>query len=195
MKKVFLFHGLSGSPDTNWLPWIQTQEEFKNVEFIAPRFPDSANPSRAEWLKTVNKLIPEDVSDTYLVGHSLGGAFIMYLLQQWHGFMPFAGTLLVSAPFDGEDWRKDEKRMERLKDFIDIPFSQINFSAILKKVEKGLMLHAKNDPIVPFEDAKKYKETLGFDLISSETGFHFTGEFGESYEEVSQALQKIINEN
>lgn len=188
MKKVFLFHGLGGSPESNWLPWIQQHESFKNVEFVAPRFPHPKKPVRAEWVRETSKLIPEDVSDTYLVGHSLGGAFIIYLLQQWHGYMPFAGALFISAPFEGPEW----EHREDLQNFRDIPFSQVNFSGILEKVQRGKILHAKDDAVVPFSNAEKYKETLGFDLILTETGKHFTG---TEHEEVRLALENLINEN
>lgn len=187
MKKIILFHGLGSSPESNWIPWIQEKEEFKDVEFTVPRFPNPSKPSRSEWLKVANKIIPEDVSDTYLVGHSLGGAFIMYLLQQWHGYMPFAGVLLISAPYNGKRW----EGREDLKEFGDIPFSQINFPAIVDKVRHGYILHSKNDEVVPFADAETYKEKLGYEIIATEDDGHFTK---KSHSAVFQSIQKVINE-
>ncbi len=187
MKKIILFHGLGGSPESNWIPWIQAHEEFSDIEFIVPYFPNASQPSRSEWLKVANKIIPEDVSNTYLVGHSLGGAFIIYLLQQWHGYMPFAGVLLIAAPYNDMRW----ENREDLKDFGDIPFSQINFSAIVNKVTRGYILHSKDDEVVPYMDAEIYKEKMGFEIIATENDGHFTKKFHDA---VFQSIQKVINE-
>lgn len=186
MKTIFLFHGLGGSPDSNWLPWIQKQDEFKNVEFIAPRFPNPKNPYRAEWLAHVNKLMKEDVSNTYLVGHSLGGAFIIYFLQQWHGFMPFAGSLLIGAPYISQKYAQEYPELIA-NGFFD--FDTVDFSGIIEKSCSWDILHSTDDSIVSVGDAESLGKKLQTKPHVVDNEGHFTAKESQV---IKQQIQKCI---
>jgi predicted alpha/beta hydrolase family esterase len=110
--KVIIFHGLGGSPSSAWIPWLRRELEARGYEVVIPRFPhpwrfyagallknviyNLKTPVFADWLAVFESYgVTPDVN-TVLVAHSLGGAFVLKLLE--HLSSPVRATVLVAAP-------------------------------------------------------------------------------------------------
>ena len=50
MTTVFVIHGISGSSQENWFPWLKERLESFGVKVIVLNFPDADNPKLGEWL-------------------------------------------------------------------------------------------------------------------------------------------------
>ena len=78
---AFIIHGSFGTPQENWFPWLRGELEKEGCSVFVPRFPTPQNQSLESWLKAFEKYRQHLGKDSVLVGHSLGPAFILNLLE------------------------------------------------------------------------------------------------------------------
>lgn len=133
----------------------------------------------AEWIKEVAKQFEPSV----IIGHSVGGMATVFSLYNYK--LPFVKkTILLGAPsnFKGVLSRyvnmmsynnKVTKAIGQyiLKHFNHLPeyFSPSNFSKNLKT--KGLIIHDKNDTIIPYQDGLDFKKNYKNSEFISTEGF------------------------
>ena len=80
MKNAIILHGISGTPNDFWFPWLSEHLEKKGYEVIAPQMPDRDNPQVNTWVPVALK--QPITSETVLISHSAGGAVILSVLEQ-----------------------------------------------------------------------------------------------------------------
>jgi len=81
--RVIVLHGARGGPDTNWFPWLHAELNVEGVEVLRPRFPTPQGQSLGEWLNTYDRAVESlPLAPTILVGHSLGSAFALRLVER-----------------------------------------------------------------------------------------------------------------
>ncbi|MBU1119489.1 alpha/beta fold hydrolase [Patescibacteria group bacterium] len=181
MKTLVFLHGLGGHSKENWFPWIK--EEFKEYNVIIPDLPHADTPNREEWMNTIKEVLPDDVSNTYLIGHSLGGPAIIYLLDEWKG-EPFAGALLIAAPVKDLGW-------SQLKKFFDKPFDDLDFDALQKKAGKWRLLYSDDDPYVMLSHGAYLKERLPAKMRLVRGEGHINAVKSESVKEEIEKLASL----
>lgn len=121
-----------------------------DYEVLLPRMPNGTNARYEEWKIWFERIILFFKKDIILVGHSLGGIFLAKYLSENNFPRKIRATILVASPFD------DENSEESLTDFA-LPTSLDNFAT---QSEKIFLIQSKDDPVVPFEQLGKYKQTL-----------------------------------
>lgn len=80
---VFLVHGSLGKPFENWFPWLEEELSKKDIVCTIPAFPTPKHQNYKEWEKLMNYYCDLGIvnSETVLIGHSCGCAFLVkYLL-------------------------------------------------------------------------------------------------------------------
>ena len=80
---VFIIHGIYGSPEENWFPWLKRELELLGCKVFVPRFPNPANPKLNEWLEFLDKYKEHLNENSIVVGHSLGVAFLLSVLEKY----------------------------------------------------------------------------------------------------------------
>jgi predicted alpha/beta hydrolase family esterase len=80
--KYFIIHGTGGSPKGNWFPWLKQNLEEKGHNVSVPSFPTPENQSVDSWLEVFKEHLNEMDNNTILIGHSLGPAFILSILEK-----------------------------------------------------------------------------------------------------------------
>lgn len=132
--------------------WKETLSEKlgKGFEVIQPKMPNSMNSRYSEWKIWFDKLIPFFEKEVILIGHSLGGIFLVKYLADNNFAKKILATFLVSAPFD------DKNTKDYLADF-GLPKNLDRFE---KQSEKIYLYHSLDDNIVPFADFEKYVNAL-----------------------------------
>ena len=80
---VFIIHGIYGSPEENWFPWLKRKLELLGCRVDIPRFPNSNNPKLNKWLDYLDKYKENLNVDSIVVGHSLGVAFLLKILEKY----------------------------------------------------------------------------------------------------------------
>jgi len=151
----------------------------KKYEVICPDMPNRANAKYAEWKIWFEKFIPHLKSKVVLIGHSLGGIFLAKYLSENKIFRKkIRAVFLVAAPYGSKN------SGESLADFV--LSRKLNK---LSQAEKIFIYHSKDDPVVPFADALKYKKTLPQAKI---TAFKNRGHFNQAnFPELIKEVRKL----
>ena len=161
-----LLHGFQGSPRANFFPWLKKELESRGYPVTVPELPNSKDPSEAEQVGYVLANAKFD-ANTVIVGHSLGAAMAMKVLEKLK--KPVAG-LVTAGGFARADfidhprpfaetfrWKFDFKRIRRNAGFIKI-------------------LSARNDYAVPQSEGKLLRDKLGGELRETAArAEHFCG--------------------
>ena len=98
MTNIFVFHGTAGYPEENWFPWLKRKLEGINCKVIVPKFPTPENQTLENWLEILKKYEEFYNGTTILVCHSLGGAFLLRVLENYN--VQIRAAFIVAAPRD-----------------------------------------------------------------------------------------------
>lgn len=120
-----------------------------SYEGFRMRMPNRDNASYEEWSVWFEKLIPFLKDEVIFVGHSLGGAFLAKYLSQHTLPVTCNGLFLVSAPFNTDT-------DDALGSFVVTP----PLDTLSRQCNHIFLYHSTDDPIVPFDELKKYQKEL-----------------------------------
>jgi hypothetical protein len=169
MPKVFIFHGTGGYPEENWFPWLRTELENLGCKVIVPLFPTPENQTPEGWFEVFNQYRNEIDAETILVGHSLGGSFLLRVLETLK--TPIKAAFLVATPIGIPpivNWAGDEP-------FTGHPF---DWEKIKKNCHKFYIYHSDDDPYVGLENGKQLAKQLNSQLIFKPKSGHFNKKAG-----------------
>jgi len=172
--RVIVIHGAHGGPETNWFPWLCTSLEREGIEVVRPRFPTPEGQSLSAWFEAHDLAVRSlSTAPTILVGHSLGAAFALRLIER--AVEPVAGVLLA-AGFVGALDLPDYDPINR--SFFAAPF---DWPSIRERKGRVFRCWAgDNDPYVPLSRSREVATSLDAPLeivpggghLNSETGFN-----------------------
>ena len=149
-----------------------------DYEVLAPQMPSKINAKYAEWKIWFDKLVPLLNPEVILVGHSLGGIFLIKYLSENNISNNIKSLHLVAAPYDAEGTN------DAMADFI--------ITNDLKNVEKQVsnifFYQSMDDVVVPPLNVEKYRALLpGAKIHIFEDRGHFR------QEEFPELLENIRN--
>jgi predicted alpha/beta hydrolase family esterase len=170
--RVIILHGAHGGPDTNWFPWLHTALEAEGIEVVRPRFPTPEGQSLSAWLEAYDLAVKSlPFAPTVLVGHSLGAAFALRLIERV--VEPVAG-LFLAAGFVGALGLPDYDTINH--SFFVAPF---DWPAIRERKGRVFRCWAgENDPYVPLSRSQDIATCLEAPLEIVSGGGHLNRETG-----------------
>jgi hypothetical protein len=181
MANATIIHGSYGSPNENWIPWLKNELEKLNFKVFVPKFPTPVGQSLEAWEKFFKKYEKSLDENSIIIGHSLGPAFILRILEK--SKKPIKAAFFVSG----------------FVDFLGLPeFDEINktfvgkefdWNKIKQNCKKFILFHSDNDPYVPIENAKRLAKALGVEIIIIKNAGHFNKAAG--YLKFEELLEKI----
>lgn len=116
---------------------------------VYPRMPDEADPTYSGWKTALRDEASRLADGAILVGHSLGGAFLVQLLAEAPLARQPRALVLIAAPYLGEGgWPSEE-----------IP-PQADLAARLPEAMPVFVFHGTDDRIVPPSHAKLYAQAI-----------------------------------
>ena len=170
--RVVILHGARGGPDTNWFPHLHAELEGEGLRVIRPAFPTPAGQSLDAWFDAYDRAVgPSAPMPTILVGHSLGAAFALRLVERADG--PFAG-LFLAAGFVGPLGLPDY-------DAINASFFARPFDWAGIRARRGAACRCwagDDDPYVPLARSREVADRLGVPLAVVPRGGHLNDESG-----------------
>ena len=162
---VFMIHGYGVTPEKMWFPWLHAEIERKGVAVSVPALPDPYRPNFDTWLKFMTPFASKWTPRTLLVAHSIGGVLGLRLLER-RTKVRLRAAIIVSSPFASTINVKPYVR------FFERP---IDWWAVRERAEEFTVMHAKDDPLVPYDHVLRYEEALGAKRFLLPNGGHFTG--------------------
>lgn len=180
MKKVTIIHGSYGHPNENWFPWLKKELEQIGYQVFVPKFPTPKNQNLDTWMEIFKDYEKNLNDDAILIGHSLGSAFILNILEKMDGevkacFFVSGFIGLLNNEFDKIN-----------KTFTDKKFS---WDKIKNNCRNFFIYHSDNDPYVPLKKAEELTEVLDGRLKIIKNAGHFNEKFG--YDEFKILLEDI----
>ncbi len=183
-RTVFIIHGTMGNPKENWFPWLSKELEKLGCKVFVPKFPTPDNQNLKSWIGTFKKYETEINETTIFIGHSLGSAFILNLLERINN--PIKAAFLISG-FIGLLAKKEFDELN--KTFTDKDF---NWKNIKMNCKKFYVINSDNDPYVPLKKGRELTKSLDTELIIIKNAGHINKESG--YEKFDFLLNKIKEE-
>ncbi len=181
MTRAFIIHGTESNPDEHWFPWLRKELEKLKIEVIAPRFPTPKGQNFDEWTKVIQPHIRKIDRDTILIGHSVGVAFLLGIVEKFN-LKPKA--LFSVAGFVGSLW--DEKYDPLCETFAQRNF---NWEKLEKSFGKVFVYQSDDDDILPMEKAFDLAYKLNGEQVQI-TGFgHFDT---KKFERLLQDIKSIL---
>lgn len=179
MKRVFIIHGYTGYPDTNWFPWLRKELEKLNIRVYILTMPNTKNPQLSEWLPYLQQQVGMPDEDTYFVGHSLGCITILKYIESLPKNVKVGGAILVAG-------FTSPIHFNELDNFFQTP---LNDEKINKSVLKIININSDNDNHVSFKQAEEIKKRFNSELVTVHNGGHLNDKAG--YEEFPLLLEKL----
>jgi predicted alpha/beta hydrolase family esterase len=170
--RVIVLHGTYGHPDTNWFPWLHAALNVEGIDVLRPRFPTPQGQSLEAWLNTYDVAVKSlPAAPTILVGHSLGAAFALRLVER--AAEPVDG-LFLAAGFIGALGLPDYDTLNR--SFFTGPFDWAGIRQ--RKGSVGRCWAGDNDPYVPLSRSQEVADCLKTPLETVPGGGHLNSETG-----------------
>ena len=167
MINVIIVHGTGGSPEGNWFPWLKHELEKVGYKGFVPKFETIKNQFLENWLKTIKKYEKYLDKNSIVVGHSLGVAFLLNIIEKLGN--PIKSAFFVSG------FLRLENNLEVNKSFTDRDFDWIKIN---KNCKNFCVFHSDNDPYIPLEKAKEFAKNLGTSIIVVKNAGHINQEAG-----------------
>ena len=179
--KFFLIHGAYGNPNENWFPWLKKELEKLDHEVFIPKFSTPKNQSLENWMKVFEKYLDEIDENTIFIGHSLGPAFILSVLEQIN--VKVKACFFVS-PFLGKIGNSDFDTIN--ESFVCKEFA---WKKIKNNCSEFFTYFGDNDPYLKLTDAIVISEALDCEINIVENGGHLNENAG--FKEFPMILKDI----
>jgi predicted alpha/beta hydrolase family esterase len=186
MTKIFIIHGSYSNPAENWFPWLKTKLENLGLEVFVPKFPTPEHQSFESWMKVFEPYLHQINEKTIFVGHSLGSAFILSILEKLSLAKPIKACFFVSGfvellgnpNFDSVNHT-----------FVDKKF---DWDKIKRNCKTFQVYHSDNDPYVDLSHGEQLAKNLGVKLFVIPNAGHFNTKAG--YTKFERLLDDIKTE-
>jgi len=181
---IFIIHGSFGSSEGNWFPWLKEELEKNGHKVFVPQFPvedyeefkkqieadpnlEPQHQSLQSWLKKFDLYKEQITADTVFVGHSIGPAFILRLLESID--LEVRASIFAAGFIDMLPGYPEFNAVN--KTFIDKPFDWDKIKAHCKQF---FCIAGDGDPYVPKQSLSKLADILQVDLQLVEGGRHLS---------------------
>lgn len=192
MKRVFIIHGWSGSPNEPMHVWLKEELEKNGFKVVVPKMPDRHEPDIGKWVGHINNLVGEPDEETFFIGHSIGCQAILRYLVMCKDNTKVGGVTLI-APWMSLDENtikeEGEESVRIAKPWVETP---IDFEKIKKITTNITAIFSDNDPYVPYQKNKKlFEDELDARTILEHNKGHFTK--GDGVRGLNSALNMVLD--
>ena len=196
--KVLLVHGLGGDSQENWFPWFKKELEKKNYEIIIPNMPDSEKPVLKNWLKELEPLVSDFTEEDIVIGHSLGGAVVMNLIQKLNLkvnklFLIAPVTEFLFKDKGVEDTIEDVFSKDNIEFTTEFLKAKIDYKKVENNVNKIYAYFSGNDPYISLDQKKALEKVLtaNYKVFKDKGHFNINERFGSNNSELPEIIPDI----
>jgi predicted alpha/beta hydrolase family esterase len=176
MKRAFIIHGWEGYPEEGWFPWLKKELEAKGYKVRVPAMPNSAEPDIKKWVGHLAKLVGKPDEETFFISHSIGCQTVLRYLESLEPGVKVGGAVLVAGWVHLKpEATEDEGAMDIAQPWLETP---LDWKKIKSHCSRFTAIFSDNDPFVPLDDSKIFKEKLGAKIVMEKGLQHINGEAG-----------------
>lgn len=179
---VFIIHGIYGSPEENWFPWLKKELELLGCRVFVPRFPNPSSPRLNEWLEFFGKYKQYLDKNSVVVGHSMGVAFLLRILWLYKTRAAFFVASVTPGIKNEFSWQ--------MKTFIG---QKPDWNKIKNNCGKFFIYNSDNDPYIPLSKGEELAENLDSKLTIIKNAGHINAKAGYiQFKLLLEDIKKII---
>lgn len=173
MKRLCIIPRWSGGPEKDFYPWLRASLASLSPtafdEILSPEMPDPGTPTIAAWTGRIREVVGADaetLSETVLLGHSVGCQAVLRFLATLPEGARVAGVLCVAG------WFGVDKPWETIRPWMDTPLDD---AAIRARAGKIAVVLSDNDPFTAdhVANATAWKERFGAEIVHVPGRRHF----------------------
>ena len=172
MKRVIFVHGWEAGPDTNWFPWLRGELEQRGFEVVAPQLPNPEEPKKEEWVPALAAAVEGLVNEqTYFIAHSLGNQATLRYLETLPSETKVGGALFVAGfllPLTNLEGPEEEAAAAAWTN------APLDLAKVRTHLPKSIALFSDNDQWVPLDNADRFRDTFGSEIVVEHARGHFT---------------------
>jgi len=190
MKRVFIVHGWGGNSSEDWFIWLKSELMKKKYHVFVLAMPNADAPNIKSWVSHLEKAVGRCDEKTFFVGHSIGCQTILRYIESLPDGIKVGGAVLVAPWLHLKPvmLREDDAK-EIAEPWIKTP---IDWEKIASKTKKIACMFSDNDPYVPLEDSKIFKEKLRADVVIEHDKGHLSSD-EDDIKEIPFVLEKILS--
>ena len=174
MRRVFIVHGWSGSPEEPLHKWLKSELEKLNFKVEVPTMPEADEPKIETWVPFINSIVGAVNQETFFIGHSIGCQAIIRYLETLPNDTKIGGAVFIAGWYDVRNLETEEEWK------IVGPWVKTsrNDDKIRQIINKAIAIFSDNDPFVAPENQKSWHEKIGAKIVIEHNKGHFTEEDG-----------------
>jgi predicted alpha/beta hydrolase family esterase len=163
--RIVFVHGWTASHTEDWYPNMAKELDKLDVDYVIPDLPGGEHPHAIDWLYMLHKIIETANKPIILVGQSLGTRAVLLYLEKYQ--RKVEKVFLIAALANRLE--NASRKNYAYPDFFD---HVIDLEKIKSLVGKYIIMHSKNDPSIPIEQAVELSKDLNAELITYENNYH-----------------------
>lgn len=165
--RIILVHGFNANPSMNFHPWLAGQLRDQGFQVVVPELPLSTKTelNLPEIIESMKSQIGYLKNDDILLGHSLGAFIVLQYLEAVEMTETPRAVVMVAAP-----WNVARPELRRLF-LVDL-----DADVLMWKAREFIVIHSKDDTLVPFEHGKKLAQAFKAKFVVTEHDGHFMQE-------------------
>ncbi|MBL4559884.1 MAG: serine hydrolase family protein [Labilibaculum sp.] len=160
--KIYLIHGYTASPDSNWFQDFKKNVAKENIEISILKMPNSQSPKLNEWIDYMEKFVKEIDEQTIFIGHSLGCVTLLNFLSTFN--IPKISALFLVSGF------VESSPIPALTEFVR---PRLNYNYLKQLTSTRIVISAVDDDIIPYEYSKTMAERIDAKFTLLTEGKHF----------------------
>ena len=129
---------------------------------IAPKLPLEGEPEALACIEALVAAVGRLDEKTIILGHSLGGVLALRYLEAAEAASTPRAVILVGSPW--------QTKAEKIKNLF---LSEFDYDVVAWKAKEFVIVHDKEDKLVPFDHAEKYQKMLNAELVATTGCEHF----------------------
>jgi uncharacterized protein len=165
--RIILVHGFNADPQSNFHPWLSRELRDAGFEVVTPTLPISTKDelNLNDVIEQMKSQVGYLKNDDILLGHSLGAFIILQYLEAIEMTETPRAVIMVAPP-----WNVSKPELRQL--FI----VDLDADVLMWKAREYVVIHSRDDELVPFEHGKKLAEVFKARLIETQGDDHFMSE-------------------
>lgn len=175
MKRAFLIHGWSGTPEHGWFPWLKRELEARGFHVEAPEMPETDTPRIETWVPHLAAAVGVPDEETILIGHSMGCQTVLRYLAGLPKGQRVGAVYLVAGFIESLTEIDSEEELRVSKPWLETP---IDFDRVKHVAGRIIAFFSDNDRFVPLENEVAMREKIGARTIIVPNMNHFAGDDG-----------------